>query len=99
MIDHFTKYAEAEPCMTASVEETCDNLITVWIARHGCPIFFHPENGKQFIGDIRKELKKRSQVTQAYSTTNEPQKNGLADRRNRTIVYMLRVYCSRYMDD
>ena len=38
MIDHFTKYAEAAPCMTASAEETCDHLINVWIARHGCPI-------------------------------------------------------------
>ena len=29
MIDHFTKYAEAAPCMTASAEETCDHLINV----------------------------------------------------------------------
>ena len=27
MTDHFTKYAEAVPCITASVEETCDHLI------------------------------------------------------------------------
>ena len=27
MIDHFTKYAEAVPCITASSEETCDHLI------------------------------------------------------------------------
>ena len=38
MIDHFTKHAEAACCMTASAEETCDHLIYVWIARHGCPI-------------------------------------------------------------
>ena len=35
MIDHFTKYAEAVPCITASAEETCDHLINTWIARHG----------------------------------------------------------------
>ena len=35
MIDHFTKYAEALPCITASAEETCDHLINTWIARHG----------------------------------------------------------------
>ena len=33
MIDHFTKYAEAVPCITASAEETCDHLINTWIAR------------------------------------------------------------------
>ena len=52
MIDHFTKYAEAVPCITASAEETCDHLI-----------------------------------------------NGLVERQNRTLVSMLRVYCSRYMTD
>ena len=92
MIDHFTKYSEAAPCMTASAEETCDQLINVWIARHGCPITFQSENGKAFVGDLTKELMKRSQVAQAHSTTYHPQTNGL-------VVSMLRVYCSRYMDD
>ena len=99
MIDHFTKYAEAAPCMTASAEETCDHLINVWIARHGCPITFQSDNGKAFVGDLMKELMKRSQVAQAHSTTYQPQTNGLVERQNRTLVSMLRVYCSRYMDD
>ena len=87
MIDHFTKYAEAAPCMTASAEETYDHLINVWIARHGCP------------SRSTKELMKRSQVAQAYSSTYHPQTNGLVERQHRTLVFMLRVYCSRYMDD
>ena len=40
MIDHFKKYAEAVPCITASAEETRDHLIKTWIARHGCPMTF-----------------------------------------------------------
>ena len=99
MIDHFTKYAEAAPCMTASAEETCDHLINVWIARNGCPITFQSDNGKAFVGDLTKELMKRSQVAQAHSTTYHPQTNDLVERKNRTPVSMLRVYCSRYMDD
>ena len=99
MIDNFTKYADAAPCMTASAEETCDHLINVWIARHGCPITFQSDNGKAFVGDLTKELMKRSQVAQAHSTTYHPQTNGLVERQNRTLVSMLRVYCSRYMDD
>ena len=99
MIDHFTKYAEAAPCLTASAEETCDHLINVWIARHSCPITFHSDNGKAFVGDLTEELMKRSQVAQAHSTTYHPQTNGLVQRQNRTLVSMLRVFCSRYMDD
>ena len=56
-------------------------------------------NGKAFVGDLTKELMKRSQVAQAHSTTYHPQTNGLVERQNRTLVSMLRVYCSRYMDD
>ena len=45
MIDHFTKYAEAVPCITASEEETCDHLINTWVARHGFPMTFQSDNG------------------------------------------------------
>ena len=85
--------------MTASAKETCDHLGNVWIARHGCSIAFQSDNGKAFVGDLTKELMKRSQVAQAHSTTYHPQSNGLVEKQNRTLVSKLRVYCSRYMDD
>ena len=69
MIDHFTKYAEAAPCIRTSAEETCDHLINVWIARNGCPNTFQSDHGKAFVGDLTKELTKRSHVAQAHSTT------------------------------
>ena len=59
MIDHFTKYAEAVPCITASVEETCDHLIVMWIARHGCPMIFQSDNVTAFVGELTKELMRR----------------------------------------
>ena len=54
IIDHFTKLAEAVPCQTASAEETCDQLITHWISRYGCPMTFQSDNGKAFVGDLTK---------------------------------------------
>ena len=98
-LDHFTNYAETVPCMTASAEETCDYLINTWIARHGCPMTFQSDNGTAFVGDLTRELIRRSQVAQAYSTTYHPQTNGLVERQNWTLVSMLRVDCSRYMTD
>ena len=38
-------------------------------------------------------------MAQALSTTYHPQTKGLVERQNRTLVSILRVYCSRYMDD
>ena len=99
IIDHFKKLAEAVPCQTASAEETCDHLITHWISRYGCPMKFQSDNGKAFMGDLTKKLMKRTHIAQAHSTTYHPQTNGLVKRQNRTLVNMLRVYCSRYMTD
>ena len=82
MIDHFTKYAEAVPCITASAEETCDRLVNTWIARHGCPMPFQSDNGTFSVGELTKELMRRSQVAQAHSTTYHPQKYGLVERQN-----------------
>ena len=95
MVDLFTKYAEAVRCITASAEETCDHLIKTWIARHGCPMTFQSDNETAFVEELTKELMRRSQVAQAHSTTYHPQTNGSVERQNRTLVSILRVYCSR----
>ena len=99
MMDHFTKCAEAVPCITASAEEKCDHQINTWIARHGCPMTVQSDNGTAFVGELTKELMRRSQVAQDHFTTYHPQTNGLKERQNRTLVSMLRVCCSRYMTD
>ena len=97
--EHFTNYAEDVPCITASGEETLVHLIDTRIARHGRPMTFQSYNGTAFVGELTKELMRRSQVVQAYSTTYHPQTNGLVERKNWKLVSMLRVYCSRYMTD
>ena len=71
--DHFTKLAEAVPCQTSSAEETCDHLKTHWISRYVCPMTFQSDNGKVFVGDLTKELTRRSHIAQAHSTTYHPQ--------------------------
>ena len=49
--------------------------------------------------DLTKELMKGSHIAQAHSMTYPPQTNGLVERQNKTLLNMLRVYCSRYMTD
>ena len=102
MIDLVTKFAEAAPCMTASAEETCDHLLNVWIARHGCPITFQLVNGRELVGDLTKELMKRSQVAQVHSTNYHPQTNGLVERKNRTTLdekYQRLIECNFRLEE
>ena len=75
IIDHFTKLAKAVPCQTASAEEICDHFITHWISRYGCPMTFQSYNGKAFVGDLTKELMRRSHLAQIHSTTYHSQTN------------------------
>ena len=63
------------------------------------PMTFQSDNGKAFVRDLTKELIRRSHIIKAHSTTYHPQTNELVERQNRTLVNMLRVYCSRYMTD
>ena len=59
--DETTPYAEEDWAVQNKlklIEEY--NLINVWIVRHGCPITFQSDNGKAFVGDLTKELMKRS---------------------------------------
>ena len=99
IMSHFTKLTGAVPCHTASAEETCDHLITHWLSQYGCPMIFQSDKGKAFVGDLTKELMRRSHIAQAHSTTYRPQTNGLVERQNRTLVNILRVYCSRSMTE
>ena len=92
IIDPFTKLAEAVPYKTASAEETCDHLITHWISRNDCPMTLQSEKGNAFLGELTKELTRRSHIAQRPSTTYHPQTNGLVEMQNRTLVNMLRVH-------
>ena len=40
------------------------------------------DNGSVFVGELTKELMRRSQVAQAHSTTYHPEINGLVERQN-----------------
>ena len=95
------KSLEAVPCQTASLDsdETYDHLITHSISRYVFPMILQSDNWKTFVGDLTKEIVRRSHIAQAHSTTYHPQTNGLIERQSRTLVKMLRVFCSRYMTD
>ena len=83
MIDSFYEVCRGRALHNCLAEETCDHLINTWIARHGCPMTFQSYNGTAFVGELTKELMRRSQVAQAHSTTYHPQTNGLVERQNR----------------
>ena len=62
-------------------------------------MIFQSDSRTVFVGELTKELMRRSQVAQAHSTKYHPQTNGLVERQNWILVSILREYCSRFMTD
>ena len=99
IIDHFTKFVEVAPCSEYTAEETCDILLNFWRARHGVPIFIQSDNGIQFAAHMTQEFLAAAKTVQVFSNTYKLRCNGLVERQNQTLAHLLRVFCSRHMDD
>ena len=101
IIDHFSKFAEAVPCSHNEFDATTTSrlLLQKWFARHGTPTRMQSDNAPNLTAEISNEFMKASQVTKVTFTAGHPRTQGLVERQNRTLLTLLRVFCSRRMRD
>ena len=99
MVDHYTKLAEAVPCVDDNAEQTCDLLLKKWFARYGTPAYIQSDNGPQFAARLTQLFVQAGYIIQVFSTPEHPRTNGLVERQNRTLLNMLKVYQSRYVSE
>ena len=97
IIDHFTKFAEAIPCVHDEYDAhtTAKIFLNKWFARHGTPARMQSDDATNSTAEIAQELMKASQVTKVTSIPAHPRGNG----QNRTLLTLLRVFTSRRMQD
>ena len=53
------------------------------------------DNAPNLTAEVSTELMKASQVTKVTSTVGHPRTQGLVERQNRTLLTLLRLFCSR----
>ena len=94
MIDHFSKYLEAAPCLEMTAEETARLLDQFWFSRWGTPAFIQSDNGSQFTSKLFEEFLAMSEVAHVLSAPYHPRSNGLVERANRSIIATLSLQCS-----
>ena len=90
--DHFTKWVEifAVPDQTAS---TCaDVILNEVIARFGCPLSLHSDQGKNYESKILAELCQLLEVHKTHTSPGNPWCNGQAERFNQTLLKMIKAY-------
>ena len=56
----------------------------------GCPDILYSDQGLEFTGKDMKKAVKYLEVSQNFTTSFNPQNNGMAERFNRTLVEILR---------
>ena len=101
IIDHFSKFAEAVPCSHHDFDAVTTSrlLLQKWFARHGTPTGMQSDNAPNLTAEVSNEFLKAAHVTKVTSTTGHPRTQGLVERQNRTLLTLLRVFCSRSMRD
>ena len=97
--DHFSKFAEAVSCSHDEYDANTTSrlLLQKWFARHGTLTRMQSDNAHNL--KISNEFMKSSQITKVTSTAGHPRTQGLVERQNRTLLTLLRDFCSRRMRD
>jgi len=93
LVNAFTKWVEAYP-LPDQEEHTCMMAAyNGFFSRFGFPFQLHSDQGRNFEGQLVKELCKLTGVYKTRTTPFHPQSDGLTERANRTILQMLRAVC------
>ena len=101
IIDHFSKFTEAVTCSHHDYDAVTTSrlLLQKWFARHGTPTRMQSDNAPNLTAEASNEFLKAAHVTKVTSTAGHPRTQGLVERQNRTLLTLLRVFCSRRMRD
>ena len=57
------------------------------------------DNSPNLPAEVSNEFMRASQITKVTSTDGHPRAQGLVERQNRTLLTLMRVFCSRRMRD
>ena len=101
IFDHFSNFAEAIPCSHDENDVITTSLLLLqkWFARHGTPTRMQSDKAPNLTAEVSNEFMMYSQVTKVTFTAGHPRTQGLVERQNRTLLTLLRVFCSRRMRD
>ena len=92
MIDQFTKWLECYAIPNQGAEQVAMSLVEGFIARMGCPLQIHSDQGRNFMSDLFSRLCKLLEISKTRTTPYRPCANGQIERYNRTILQSIRCY-------
>uniref|UniRef100_UPI00358E4792 protein NYNRIN-like n=1 Tax=Myxine glutinosa TaxID=7769 RepID=UPI00358E4792 len=93
VVDMFTKWVEAYPCVRADAITVAKCLLRHFICRFGVPQKVSSDQGGHFTGDVIKAVLKALGVIQSFHCVYYPQSAGLVEQTNGTLKGKLAKIC------
>ena len=99
LTDHYSKYVEiiSVPNMTAEV--CASKILNEYIARWGCPLSIHSDQGRTYESQIFKELCRMLEIRKTRTSVRNPKGNGQSERFNPTLLWMIQSYLCDEQDE
>ena len=89
-MDQFTKWVEAFPLRNQLAETVAGVVVREFVARFGCPLEIHTDQGRNFESELFKEMCELLEIGKTRTTSYRPSANGQVERYNRSIAQIIR---------
>jgi hypothetical protein len=92
LTDLFSKWTEIIAIPNTTAETCARTILNEFIARFGCPLAIHSDQGRNYESEIFRELCRMLEIRKTRTSARHPQGNGCVERFNQTLVTMIRAY-------
>ena len=92
VMDYFTKWVEIIPIPDQSASTCAEKIVNEVIARYGCPLDLHSDQGRNYESTIFKEMCALLGIRKTRTSARNPKGNGLIERFNHTIIHMIKSF-------
>ena len=95
IVDQLTKWLECLPLPNQNAETVAIALVDRFIARFGCPLEIHTDQGRNVDGNLMRSLCDLLQISKTRTTPYHPASNGQVERANRTVLQAIRCFLKK----
>ncbi|GFV05471.1 transposon Tf2-11 polyprotein [Trichonephila clavipes] len=94
MIDHFSKWPEAQPLKDITAETVAEAFFSSWVSRFGTPAILTTDRGRQFESTLFKALSKLLGVQKCRTTGYHPQANGMIEELHHPLKSAIKCHAT-----
>jgi len=90
VVDTHTRWLECMPLNEITAEKVCEAFLFVWVSRFGPPLSVTTDQGRQFTGELMKNLNEKLGIHHIRCSAYNPKANGMIERCHRTLKTALK---------